>query len=74
MAITKEDRNKMLSIAKPELLDLTADQLMKETAMTLLARVEKEGSGVGDTILELMLLAYNQGREDKQKGTDGGKE
>ena len=63
MAITKEDRNKMLSIAKPELLDLTADPFLKDTAMLLLARVEKEGSGIGDIILELMLLAYEEGKD-----------
>jgi len=54
----------MLSIAKPELLDLTADPFLKETAMTLLARVEKEGSGVGDIILSLMLLAENESTQN----------
>lgn len=56
--ITDEQRKMMLNIAKPELLELSSDVFMKETALTLLKRIEKKGSGVGDTILELMWLAF----------------
>ena len=66
--ITDIQREKMLSIAKPELLDLCADPFMKATAMTLLNRVEKKGSGVGDIILELMWLSSQSKMIWEEKG------
>lgn len=63
----QKQREKMLSIAKPYLLDCCADPFLKNTAMTLLARVEKKGSGVGDIILELMGLAMKKGLMTKDQ-------
>ena len=64
--ITQEQRHKMLSIAKPFLLDGCADPLVKEAYLTLLNRVENYKSEVGNILLELMWLAYTES-EDKTK-------
>lgn len=59
--ITKEEKQKMLSIAKPFMIDGCADPLVKENYMTLLNRIENNKSEVGNIILECMFLAYCEG-------------
>lgn len=64
----EKEREKMLSIAKPFLLDGCADPMKCETFMTLLSRVdkpEKERGLVGNIILDLMRLTYNNQGDKK---------
>jgi hypothetical protein len=64
----EEDREKMRAIAKPFFLDCCADPFSKETAMTLLNRIENKKSEVGKLILDCMALAFEEGRLEEKEG------
>ena len=66
-----KERDEMLSIAKPFLLDGCDNPMESETFMTLLSRVdkpEKERKLIGNIILDLMELAYKKGGLNSSKG------
>ena len=67
--IVEEIRKAMTAIAKPYLIDCQADPFRKETARTLLNRIENEKSDAGNQIIAMMELALQKGKElGKQEG------
>ena len=71
--ITKEDRENMISIAKPFMMDGCADPLEKDAHLLLMRKIQNEKSKVGEIILECMSLAYREGYSQRAKDMESGK-